>query len=69
MTAANTNVVSPRDERSPPAPPPNPTSPPPSYGLAQAEALYDYRSMDEGDLNFTAGQRITIFEFGRIRWE
>ena len=39
-------------------------APPPPYGLAQAEVLYNYHSQDEGDLNLVAGQRITIVEFG-----
>jgi hypothetical protein len=51
----------------PPLPPSNATSPPPSYGLAQAEVLYDYKSNDDGDLNILAGQRITILEYGMIR--
>jgi len=46
----------------PPPPPPAPTSPPP-YGLAQAEALYDYTSTDEGDLKIHAGEKITILEY------
>jgi hypothetical protein len=54
--------ISPGAKKSPP-PPPTPSSPPP-YGLAQAEALYDYSSNDEGDLSLIAGQRITILEYG-----
>jgi hypothetical protein len=45
-------------------PPLHAASPPPAYGLAQAEALYNYSSTDEGDLPLVAGQRITILEYG-----
>jgi len=63
-TMSNTSISS---HKSPPPPPPvrQDTSPPPSYGLAQAEVLYDYKSNDEGDLNIFAGQRITILEYGK----
>ena len=47
------------------SPQPVPTSPPPSYGLDQAEVLYNYTSDDEGDLNIVSGQRITILEYGK----
>ena len=53
---------SPPPQVTPPPPPPPP--PPPSYGLGQAEVLYDYKANDEGDLNIYAGQRITILEYG-----
>ena len=68
MTAVNTNIVSPDVGKSPPLANPTPPPPPP-YGLGQAEVLYDYRSNDEGDLNMTAGQRITILEYGTIHRE
>ena len=62
----NAASISPAPVKSPPPPaapvPPNPT-PPPAYGLAQAEALYDYHSNDEGDLTIIAGQRVTILEY------
>ena len=62
MNAASISP-SPR-EKSPPPPPPAPVNePPPAYGLAQAEVLYDYHSNDEGDLPLSAGQRITILEY------
>jgi hypothetical protein len=37
--------------------------PPPAYGLAQAEALYNYSSTDEGDLPLQAGEMVTILEY------
>lgn len=46
-----------------PPPPPTPSSEPPSYGVAQAEVLYDYTSTDDGDLQIRTGQRITILEY------
>jgi hypothetical protein len=61
----NNTSISSTDVKSPP-PTPAPSSPPPSYGVAQADVLYDYRSTDEGDLNLTAGEKITILEYGRI---
>ena len=62
-------TLTPTSEKSQPVPPPDtspppPQAPPPAYGLAQAEALYDYSSNDEGDLPLIAGQRITILEYG-----
>ena len=65
-TRMNAASVSPEPVKSPVAPTPAPppvNGSPPIYGLAQAEALYDYRSNDEGDLNISAGQRITILEY------
>lgn len=59
----NAASISPAPVTSPPPPAPVNPTPPPAYGLAQAEALYDYRSNDEGDLNITAGERITILEY------
>jgi hypothetical protein len=52
-----------------PAPPPPTTPsasmspPPPAYGLAQAEALYNYAGADEGDLPLHGGDRIIILEY------
>ena len=68
MTALATQMhaasISPAPHEKTPPPAPEPVNePPPAYGLAEAEALYDYHSNDEGDLPISAGQRITILEY------
>jgi hypothetical protein len=62
----STSISSQGGAKSPPPPPVQAASPPPAYGLAQAEALYNYSSPDEGDLPLVAGQRITILEYGTL---
>lgn len=43
-------------------PPPPPLKPKPSYGAAYATAIFDFEAQAEGDLSFSAGDRIELVE-------